>query len=193
MKRMTIVPILLITSMLSVMGCAQNEVMKKDDGFVSVTPQKTIKPVKDTPSQATTSSSATTSGTDVHPNQITPAADFRQNASAQQTAPAGVVYFGFDSYVLTTESGMTLQATLKKLTSRPSIQIEGHCDEQGSSEYNLALGEKRAKAAQNYLVTLGYPADKITTISYGKERPAEQGHDEAAWAKNRRDELKIVR
>jgi peptidoglycan-associated lipoprotein len=88
---------------------------------------------------------------------------------------------------------MTLQATFKKLASRPSIQIEGHCDEQGSSEYNLALGEKRAKAAQSYLVTLGYPADRIATISYGKERPADQGHDEAAWAKNRRDELKIVR
>ena len=193
MKRMTIVPMLLVSSMLSVMGCAQNEAVNKDDGLVSVTSQRTIKPVQDAPSQATASSPATTSSTDVHPNQIAPAADSQQNASAQQTAPAGVVYFGFDSYVLTTESGMTLQATVKKLASRPSIQIEGHCDEQGSSEYNLALGEKRAKAVQNYLVTLGYPADKTATISYGKEHPADQGHDEAAWAKNRRAELKIVR
>lgn len=192
MKRMTIVPMLLVTSMLSVMGCAQNEVVKKDDGLVFATPQKTIKPVKDMPSQAMTSSSATTSSTDVKEEKIAPA-DSRQNASAQQTAPVGVVYFGFDSYILTTESGKTLQATFKKLASRPSIQIEGHCDEQGSSEYNLALGEKRAKVAQDYLVTLGYPANKISTISYGKERPADQGHDEAAWAKNRRDELKIVR
>lgn len=193
MKRMTIVPMLLVSSMLSVMGCAQNEAVNKDDGLVSVTSQRTIKPVQDAPSQATASSPATTSSTDVHPNQIAPAADSQQNTSAQQTAPAGVVYFGFDSYVLTTESGMTLQATVKKLASRPSIQIEGHCDEQGSSEYNLALGEKRAKAVQNYLVTLGYPADKTATISYGKEHPADQGHDEAAWAKNRRAELKIVR
>ena len=193
MKRMTIVPMLLITILMSVLGCAQNEAVKTDDGLVSVTPQKSIKTVDDSPSQATTSSSAATSGTEVHPNQIVPAADSGQDASAQQTAPAGVVYFGFDSYVLTTESGMTLQATFKKLASRPSIQIEGHCDEQGSSEYNLALGEKRAKAAQNYLVTLGYPADRIAIISYGKERPADKGHDEAAWAKNRRDELKIVR
>jgi peptidoglycan-associated lipoprotein len=184
---------LLVSSMLSVMGCAQNEAVNKDDGLVSVTSQRTIKPVQDAPSQATASSPATTSSTDVHPNQIAPAADSQQNTSAQQTAPAGVVYFGFDSYVLTTESGMTLQATVKKLASRPSIQIEGHCDEQGSSEYNLALGEKRAKAVQNYLVTLGYPADKTATISYGKEHPADQGHDEAAWAKNRRAELKIVR
>jgi peptidoglycan-associated lipoprotein len=103
------------------------------------------------------------------------------------------VYFGFDSYVLTTESGDTLQANFNKLAAKPTIQIEGHCDEQGSSEYNLALGEKRAKAAQNYLVTLGYPAAKISTVSYGKERPAASGHDEAAWAKNRRDEVKIVK
>jgi peptidoglycan-associated lipoprotein len=95
--------------------------------------------------------------------------------------------------VLTTESGNTLQANFNKLASRPSIQIEGHCDEQGSSEYNLSLGEKRAKAAQNYLVTLGYPAAQISTISFGKERPASPGHDEDSWAKNRRDELRIVR
>jgi len=185
---------LLVTGVLSVMGCAQNEAVKRDGGPDFATHLKTAKPVTDTPSQAATSFPQTTTITDVHPNQIAAAADdSRNNASGQQTAPAAVVYFGFDSYDLTPESRMTLQATLKKLASRPSIQIEGHCDEQGSSEYNLALGEKRAKAAQNYLVTLGYPADRIATISYGKERPADQGHDEAAWAKNRRDELKIVR
>jgi peptidoglycan-associated lipoprotein len=193
MKRMTIVAMLLATGMLSVMGCAQNEAVKRDGGSDFATHLKTAKPVTGTPSQALTSSPQTTSITDVRPNQIAAAADSQHNASGQQTAPAAVVYFGFDSYDLTPESRMTLQATLKKLASRPSIQIEGHCDEQGSSEYNLALGEKRAKAAQNYLVTLGYPADRIATISYGKERPADQGHDEAAWAKNRRDELKIVR
>jgi peptidoglycan-associated lipoprotein len=192
MNKMTIVAMLLATGILSVMGCAQNEAVKRDGGPDFATHLKTAKPVTDTPSQALTSSPAATPITDVHPNQIA-AADSLHNASGQQTAPAAVVYFGFDSYDLTPESRMTLQATLIKLASKPSIQIEGHCDEQGSSEYNLALGEKRAKAAQNYLVTLGYPADRIATISYGKERPADQGHDEAAWAKNRRDELKIVR
>jgi len=193
MKRMTTVPMLLITILLSITGCAQNEAVKKDDGLGSPLPQKAVLPLKDMPSQAKSSSSSTPSSTEVHTNQIAPAADSLQGASAQQTTPVGVVYFGFDSYVLTTESGKTLQASFNRLANRPYIQIEGHCDEQGSSEYNLALGEKRAKAAQNYLVTLGYPADRIATISYGKERPADRGHDEAAWAKNRRDELKIVR
>ncbi|HYS43726.1 MAG TPA: OmpA family protein, partial [Geobacteraceae bacterium] len=81
---------------------------------------------------------------------------------------------------------------LKKSVSL-KIQIEGHCDERGSDEYNLALGEKRAKAALNYLVTLGVPAARLSFISYGKEKPADPGHDDAAWAKNRRDEFAIVK
>lgn len=138
------------------------------------------------------------SGTDLSSanNAITPSssssADSQKKASAKQSAPA-VVYFGYDSYILTDESRNTLQASFKNLAGKQKIQIEGHCDERGSSEYNLALGEKRAKSAQSYLVALGYPADRISTISYGKERPADKGNDESAWAKNRRDELKVVK
>jgi peptidoglycan-associated lipoprotein len=183
---------LLMAVMLSAMGCANNDVVKKDEGLVQPVPQKTVETRKEAPLQTATSSTVTTPVTQEPANQITPA-DARQNGAAQVAAPSGVVYFGFDSYVLTTESGNTLQANFNKLAGKPSIQIAGHCDEQGSSEYNLALGERRAKAAQNYLVTLGYPAAKISTISYGKERPAAPGHDEIAWAKNRRDELSIVK
>jgi peptidoglycan-associated lipoprotein len=181
------VNMLLITVLLTAMGCANSDVVKKDEGLVQVAPQKTVDSSRQAPVQPT----AATPATSVESRQIAPADS--QQASIKQTAPSGVVYFGFDSYVLTTESGDTLQANFNKLAARPTIQIEGHCDEQGSSEYNLALGEKRAKAAQNYLVTLGYPAAKISTVSYGKERPAASGHDEAAWAKNRRDEVKIVK
>ena len=67
-----------------------------------------------------------------------------------------------------------------------NFQIEGHCDERGSSEYNLALCERRAGSAKNYLVTLGVPADRLSIISYGKEKPINPGHDEDAWAQNRR-------
>ena len=191
MKSKTFVNMLLLTFTLSAMGCANNEVVKKDEGLVPSTPQKTADTRKDVAAQPATGAPATTPAPDLNSRQIVPADS--QIASIQQTAPTGVVYFGFDSYALTTESGNALQAHYNKLAGKPSIQIEGHCDEQGSSEYNLALGEKRAKAAQNYLVTLGYPAAKISTISFGKERPAAPGHDEAAWAKNRRDELKIVK
>jgi peptidoglycan-associated lipoprotein len=69
------------------------------------------------------------------------------------------------------------------------VQIEGHCDERGSDEYNLALGERRAKSAMKYLTTLGIPSDRLSTISYGKERPAVPESNEAAWAKNRRGEF----
>ena len=98
------------------------------------------------------------------------------------------VFFATDS----SEIDATAQAALAKqadwLKSRPNLKItiEGHCDERGTREYNLALGERRANAAKAYLVSLGVPADRMTTISYGKERPAVDGHDEQAWAQNRR-------
>lgn len=190
MKPVTIVNLLLISAMLTAMGCATNDVVKKDEGLVPASPQKSVDTKKEIPVTSANTASSTAATASQDDRQIVPA-DNRKSPE-QQTAPSGVVYFGFDSYVLSTESGNTLQANFNKLAGRPAIQIEGHCDEQGSSEYNLSLGEKRAKAAQNYLVTLGYPAGKISTISFGKERPASPGHDEAAWAKNRRDELKIV-
>jgi peptidoglycan-associated lipoprotein len=98
------------------------------------------------------------------------------------------VFFAFDKYNLTDEAKRTLQADASELKRSPdvSIIIEGHCDERGTKAYNLALGEKRAKAAKDYLVSLGISGSRITIISYGKERPFDPGHNEAAWAKNRR-------
>jgi peptidoglycan-associated lipoprotein len=74
---------------------------------------------------------------------------------------------------------------MKRVTDK-MITIEGHCDERGTKAYNLALGEKRANAAKDYLVAMGVNASRISTVSYGKERPFDSGHSEAAWAKNRR-------
>ena len=76
-----------------------------------------------------------------------------------------------------------------KLTAK--IKIEGHCDERGSAEYNLALGERRAKSAMQYLITLGVSPERLSVISYGKEKPAVQGNNEEAWTKNRRAEFLI--
>jgi len=72
------------------------------------------------------------------------------------------------------------------------VRIEGHCDERGTIEYNLSLGEKRAASAKKYMTDMGIDAGRIQTISYGKERPAVTGSNESAWAKNRRDEFKII-
>lgn len=98
------------------------------------------------------------------------------------------VFFGFDRYNLTSEARYTLQQQAAWMTANSGvmISIEGHCDERGTREYNLALGERRASAAADYLMTLGVPSARISTISYGKERPEDAASNETAWAKNRR-------
>jgi peptidoglycan-associated lipoprotein len=98
------------------------------------------------------------------------------------------VFFDYDSSKLSSDAMRALQknATQLKDASEVDVTIEGHCDERGTIAYNLALGEKRAKAAKDYVVTLGVPANRVKIISYGKERPFDQGHTEAAWSKNRR-------
>ena len=98
------------------------------------------------------------------------------------------VYYDFDKSTLSAEAKQTLSenATQLKDAGSMAVTIEGHCDERGTNAYNLALGEKRANAAKDYLVSLGVDAGRITSISYGEEKPFDAGHDEAAWAKNRR-------
>jgi peptidoglycan-associated lipoprotein len=115
-----------------------------------------------------------------------------QREQAQREV-GNMIFFAFDSFELTPESRDVLSAkadALKKY-SLFSIVIEGHCDERGTGEYNLALGERRAKAAQQFLNQLGISDSRITIVSYGKERPMDPGHAEASWSKNRRDEFKI--
>lgn len=98
------------------------------------------------------------------------------------------VYYPFDSYSLGGEarSALKFNANWLKQNASATVQIEGHCDERGTTEYNLALGEKRANAARDYLEKLGVESSRISAISYGEERPSDPGHDESAWAKNRR-------
>jgi peptidoglycan-associated lipoprotein len=98
------------------------------------------------------------------------------------------VFFGFDKYDLSDEAQATLQRQAAWLKANPTVTllIEGNTDERGTREYNLALGERRATSVKNYLVTLGISPNRLSTISYGKERPVALGHNEAAWAQNRR-------
>ena len=104
------------------------------------------------------------------------------------------IYFDFDKYDLRTDARTTLdrKASFLNQNSSVRVQIEGHCDERGTSEYNLALGERRANAAKQYPTTAGISAGRLSTISYGEERPLDPGHTEAAWAKNRRDHFVIT-
>ena len=102
-------------------------------------------------------------------------------------------FFDFDSYALRDDARAALDADARMLRDHASVSItvEGHCDERGTVEYNQALGERRATAARDYLVAAGIDAGRIQVISYGKERPFEEGHDESAWAQNRRAQLVI--
>ena len=117
-------------------------------------------------------------------DQIVPGskADFLRSAGTD------TIHFQTDSYDVDAQDAQILDAQAAWLQRYPNktITIEGHCDERGTREYNLGLGDRRANAAKNYLAAHGVPASRISTISYGKERPAAMGSDESSWAQNRR-------
>jgi peptidoglycan-associated lipoprotein len=104
-----------------------------------------------------------------------------------------IVYFAFDDYTLSSDAQTVLNKLADNLRSNAGsvVQIQGHCDERGSIEYNLALGERRANSVKNYLSGLGIEGARLNTISFGEEKPVDDGHDEAAWARNRRAEFVI--
>jgi peptidoglycan-associated lipoprotein len=97
------------------------------------------------------------------------------------------IYFDFDRFDIRADARPVLRANAASISDiSGSVTVEGHCDERGSAEYNLALGERRANAVKRYLVDLGVSSSKLRTVSFGEERPAVQGHDESAWRYNRR-------
>ncbi len=115
-------------------------------------------------------------------------------ADLVQSAGADRVFFGYDADTLDATAQETLKRQAEWLAKYPNVrlQIEGHCDERGTREYNLALGDRRAEAVRSYLGTLGVSSDRLTTISYGKERPEMVGSDDESYAQNRRG-VSIVR
>jgi peptidoglycan-associated lipoprotein len=109
--------------------------------------------------------------------------------------PLADVHFELDSAALSDEARATLEKHALWLQGHREVKVtvEGHCDDRGTVDYNLALGEQRARAARDYLVGLGIAADRLRVVSYGKERPLDPGHDEAAWARNRRAHFAVSR
>lgn len=103
-------------------------------------------------------------------------------------------FFNYDSFVLTPEAQSALSRAAGWLRDHPdyALNIEGHCDERGTEQYNLALGERRANTARTYILSLGIDGNRLTTVGYGEERPFEEGHDEAAWSQNRRAHLVLA-
>jgi len=124
----------------------------------------------------------------VDDNTQAQALELNGSSDDNTAGPLKTIYFDFDSSRLSSAAKATLEQNAMWLKGAESvdIQIEGHCDERGGQQYNLALGERRAKAVKSYLEALGVATARVSVISYGKEKPVAYGHDEEAWAKNRR-------
>lgn len=116
--------------------------------------------------------------------------DLELNGDSDSSKAGGLrtVFFAYDSSSLSGDARTTLESNVAFLKNNPSVevQVEGHCDERGGVQYNLALGERRAKAVRDYMVAMGVSGSRVTTISFGKERPLAFGHDDSAWSQNRR-------
>ena len=135
-------------------------------------------------------------GNGVNSNGISEGApwDMSQFNEDRTTLAADTIHFDFDSAVIrdTEKDNLTQVAAALQSDKSAKLMIEGDCDERGTEEYNRSLGERRAEAAREALVGMGVDADRIHTISYGKDKPVDAGHDEAAWSKNRRDDFVLL-
>ncbi len=147
---------------------------------------------------ATLSMTACTKKQKVEESTLPTAANADENANGDSDNGKAMglqtVHFAYDNYTLDAEAKSQLKANAQILKDKASlkIQVEGHCDRHGGIQYNVALGEKRANAAKKFLVSLGIKADRITTISFGKEKPLDSSETEAADAKNRRDNFVVT-
>ncbi|MEM7072319.1 MAG: peptidoglycan-associated lipoprotein Pal [Pseudomonadota bacterium] len=170
--------------------------------------------IEDTASSATGSSQSTESSQSIESSQLSESGSLtaediqvqdQQSQSAQATVEPGSerhfidnvgdrVYFGFDQSSLNDDARKTLNGQIAWLQMHQgiSVLVEGHADERGTREYNLALGERRADAVRDYMVAKGIASDRVTIISYGKERPVALGHNEDAWRLNRRSVTRII-
>ena len=127
------------------------------------------------------------------PEKVEPAVEETVTETRVEPLTFATIRFEYDKYDLTPEAREVLAQHARTLQTNPLVRlvIEGHCDERGTIEYNLALGERRAVAVMSYLATYGIAPDRLSTISYGKERPVDNGHNETAWSLNRRADFRI--
>ena len=183
-NRLSIVHGLAIFALVMLTGCPPPAATKPE----SSTPQVSGKKLPTGEPQPSTSSPTSPPSSSME--------DLRQGRApvTPASSPLKEIYFNFDRYNLRPDARSTLKANADWLKSHPSVrvEIEGHCDERGTSEYNLALGAKRAQSAKDYLVTLGVSADRLSTISYGEELPACKPKTQECWQRNRRDRFVII-
>jgi len=187
----TLIALLTCTMMLAA-GCAKKEIVKAETPAPEVV-VNTPPPPRPTPPPVRPAPEPEIPIVKEAPRIIEEVVTLKEDLSA--SLALRTIYFEYDSFVLSDISRDTLakNAAVIKNNKGMKVQIQGNCDERGSDAYNLALGEKRAKAAFDYLITLGTPLQQLSFISYGEEHPADAGHDEAAWTKNRRDDFIVLK
>lgn len=188
-RRMVLAFVILSGGAFLVGGCANKETVKNDEALAPPAVVQSKQANEKTAKPETGNASATPVAQPAQTKNETAATNAVQLHNALEK-----IYFDFDSYGLSDQARTTLVKNVDMLrhNSAVKVRVEGNCDERGSSEYNLALGERRARAAKQYMTTMGIPEQQLSIISYGKEKPADPGHNEAAWAKNRRDEFVIT-
>tara|TARA_Y100001960_G_C14704579_1_gene843639 strand:- start:82 stop:660 length:579 start_codon:yes stop_codon:yes gene_type:complete len=172
--------VLVLVAFLFFLGCASEDLAKKSsDGSSSASSMK--------------SKMRSSEGGSSMPENEREArrSDFKKRLASLEDSP---IYFDFDKSDIRPDMRTILDKNARFMMSYPSvlIQIEGHCDERGTVEYNIALGHRRSQATKDYLISLGVDASRIDTVSYGEERPADSGHDESAWSKNRRAKFNVI-
>jgi len=178
-KILGIIGLVLCLSIMFMTGCAKKSLVKEQ--AVS-TEEKAVKKEEPPSKEAEMKTGVETEATQ------------EKAVSAKEEIAFKDIQFEFDKFNLRTEARDILKQLADWLTKNKNydVLIEGNCDERGTTEYNLALGERRAKEAMKYLVELGIDGKRLKTISYGKERPLDPGHNEEAWAKNRRDHFVVT-
>ena len=183
-----LISLLVISLMIFVVGCPKKPPPE--------TPQTTPPPVAEKPAPAVEVPSEKESGfeeTQETPSPIEDQDSVLAKLNAQKVL--GTIYFDFDESTLRSDALDQLKKNAEWLKANAGyrVRIEGNCDDRGTVEYNLALGDRRAAAAKNYLLKAGIGAARVEIISYGEEHPADSGHSEDAWSKNRRDDFVLIK
>jgi peptidoglycan-associated lipoprotein len=183
---MTLFLVAIICAFVLPAGCAKKAVMKEEPAV-----EKEAAVERQAPAQAAEAAPAK-APEEQKGNEAAMAAAAQADKEASEFVD---IHFAFDRFDLRPDARKVLDTHAKWLKAHPefTVRIEGNCDERGTVEYNMALGQRRAASAMKYLVDLGVAKKKLSAISYGKERPLDPGHNEEAWAKNRRDHFSVTR
>lgn len=188
--------LLLVVAMILAAGCAKKQTVRSEEPPAPAAPPAAAPAPAPAPPEAIATETIKPEAPPAAPEgeaagPVTARAGAAEAAAAvteEKKSPFADIHFDFDKSFIRPDAKPILEqiAAWMKMNPGAKLLIEGHCDERGTAEYNMALGERRAESARSYLVSLGVSRDRLSTVSFGKEKPLDPGHNEEAWAKNRR-------